>query len=345
MKEKTLLRRLQAGVALVVTTASLIVIGSGTKVGAQPGKDLFTIKTWSAKDCSVTPWVVSDKLGFFAQEGIRIVYTGETQPALQIPSILRGDNDVRSFHPNTIAVAKAGGAKITGVAEGDIEPTDKKIDAKFRHMWWFVNSKKHPNVKSFADLKNIPGKIKVSTITNNICADFETNLLADKYGIPRKKIEWVTMPDVQAIQALKQGLLDLSPVHPPFYKGMVDAGARKIADSNETALGAAAGITYYVFRDDFIKKNPDKVAAFSRAIVKGQRWANNNPVEAAKLTEQAIGVPVNGYHYYSESLKVNEKLAGRWIKDLEDNRVIPKGKVTTANLVTHDIENINSNRK
>ena len=344
MSEMRPLKKLSMVVALLATGVSVTFLGGG-RVAAQPGNVPFVIKTWSAKDCSVTPWVVTDRLGYFAEEGIKIVYTGETQPALQIPSILRGDNDVRSFHPNTLAVAKAGGAKISGVAEGDIEPTDKRIEPKFRHMWWFVNPKKYPNVKSFADLKNIPGKIKVSTITNNICADFETNLLADKYGIPRNKIEWVTMPDVQAIQALKQGLLDLSEVHPPFYKGMVEAGARKIADTNETGLGAAAGITYYVFRDDFIRKYPDKVAAFSRAIVKGQRWANSHPVEAAKLTEEAIGVPVNGYHYYSESLKVDESLASRWLKDLEENKVIPRGKVTTANLVTHDIEKINSTRK
>ncbi len=345
MNEQGRLKTIYTGVALLMIGAAVMLPGSADNVAAQTGKEPFIIKTWSAKDCSVTPWVVTDRLGYFAQEGIKIAYTGETQPALQIPSILRGDNDVRSFHPNTLAVAKAGGAKITGVAEGDIEPTDNKIDPKFRHMWWFVNSKKHPNVKSFADLKNIPGKIKVATITTNICADFETNLLADKYGIPRSKFEWVTMPDVQAIQALKLGLLDLSEVHPPFYKGMVEAGARKIADTSETGLGASAGITYYTFRDEFIKKNPDKVAAFVRAIIKGQRWANSHPAEAAKLTAEAIGVPVNGYHYYSDSLKVDDTLATRWLKDLEENRVIPKGKVTTATLVTHDIEKINGSKK
>jgi len=341
------IQNLLIAVAALLISAGLPVFfaGCGKQEVRSADKGGFAIKTWSAKDCSVTPWVVAEKRGFFAEEGIRIVYTGETQPALQIPSILRGDNDVRSFHPNTIAVAKAGGAKISGVAEGDIEPIDSHIDVKFRHMWWFVNPAKHPSVKSFADLKALHGKIRVSVITNNICADFETNLLADKYGIPRDKFEWVSMPDVQAIQALKMGLLDISVVHPPYYKGMVGAGALKIADSSETGLGAAAGITYYIFRDDFIQKHPDKVAAFTRAIVKGQRWANNNPVEAAKLTEQAIGVPVNGYHYYSESLKVDEKLATRWIKDLENSRVIPQGKVTTANLVTHEVERINAGKK
>jgi ABC-type nitrate/sulfonate/bicarbonate transport system substrate-binding protein len=288
----------------------------------------------------VTPWAVAEKKGFFAERNIKLVWTGETQPALQIPSILRGDNDVASFHPNTIAVAKAGGAQITGVAEGGLDPTDPSVDAKYRHMWWYVNPQKHPEVHSFADLAKLPGRIKVSTATNNICSDFETNLLADRNGIPREKIEWVTMPDIQAIQTLKQGLVDVSEVHPPFYKGMADAGARKIADSFETGLGAAGGITYWVFRDDFIKSHPKEVASFALAIVKAQAYANDHPDEAAKITEEAIGVPVTGNHYYSKSLKVNEGLAKPWIDDLVAARVIPPNKVTPSTLVTHEIENL-----
>ncbi|MGE5784471.1 MAG: ABC transporter substrate-binding protein, partial [Myxococcales bacterium] len=100
---------------------------------------LFAIKTPTRKDCSVTPYTVADRMGFLEEEGLRIQWTGETQPALVIPSILRGDNDVSAFHPNQLAVAKAGGAPITGVAEGGLEPTDPTIDAKYRHMWWFIN--------------------------------------------------------------------------------------------------------------------------------------------------------------------------------------------------------------
>ncbi len=334
-------RWLAVTAALALVVAAGIGIFSEAQVNAAPEKQLFEIKTWTRKDCSVTPWYVTDKLGYFAEEGIKLKLTGETQAPLQIPSLLKGNNDVGNFHPNTIAVAKAGGAKLTGVVQCGIEPTDPKISEKFRHMWWYVNPTKSPNVKSFADLKNLPGKIKIATITKNICADFATNLLADKYGIPRDKFEWVAMPDIQAIQALKQGLIQVSIPHPPFYKGMTDAGMRKIADTLETGIGASAGITYYFFRDEFIKQHPEQVAAFARAIVKGQKWCNANPEKSAKMTEDAIGVPVTGNHYYSTVIPVEEKLIEPWLKDLEDNKVIPRGKVTTSNLITHDIEIIN----
>ncbi len=330
MKGKVLL----AGLGVVALAA--VVLGSE---GAQaaPKKELFVMKTWTRKDCSLVPWLVADKLGYFAEEGIKMQYTGETQPALQIPSILKGNNDVASAHPNTMAVANAGGANLVGVVRGGIEPKES-IDPKFRHMWFFVNPKKHPNVKNFADLKNIPGRIKIAAGNRNSCTDFLINKLADKYGIPRDKFEWIAMPDIQGIQSLKQGLHDVGTAHPPFFKGNIDAGAIRIADSTETGLGDTAGLTYYYFRKEYIEKHPKEVAGFVRAIKKAQRWANANPEQAAKWVEDVIGVPVTGNHYYSEDATIVEAQALPWIKDLEDNRVIPRGKVTPANLVTHQFE-------
>lgn len=328
-------KRVVVGVVGLVTVA--LAACWGARAQAAPQKELFEIRTPTLKNCGLAPWLVTDRLGYFREEGIKIVYTGETQPNLVIPSILRGNNDVSSGHPNTIAVAKAGGAPITGVVRGGIEPA-ASYDPKFRHMWFFVNPSKHPDVKTFADLKKIPGKIKISNITMNICTDFLVNKLADKYGIPRSKFEWVTMPDIQGIQALKLGQVDVGTAHPPFYKGNLDAGARRIADSTETGLGPAAGVGYYYFTDDFIRKNPKAVAGFVRAIKRGQRWANANPEKTARWVEEEIGVPVTGNHYYAEDATILEAEITPWLRDLEDNKVIPKGKVTERNLITHQFE-------
>ena len=107
---------------IIGAAALALAIGIGANVQAAPKKELFPIKTPTLKNCGLAPWLVTDKLGYFAEEGIKIVYTGETQPALVIPSILKGNNDVSGGHPNTIAVAKAGGAQITGVVRGGIDP-------------------------------------------------------------------------------------------------------------------------------------------------------------------------------------------------------------------------------
>lgn len=321
------------------STPSQVKPGAGVQAASDREDDekLIEVRTWTRKDCSLAPWLITDKLGYFRQEGIKLVFTGEIQANQQIPSIINGDNDVASAHPNTMLVANNGGANLVGVVRGGIDP-GPEADEKFLHMWWYINPKKYPNVKSIEDLKNIPGKLKISTITTNICTDFLTNTLFEKYGIPIDKLEWVTMPDIQAIQALKQGLTDIGPVHPPFYKGMEDAGMRKISDTRETGLGASAGVGYYYFTKDYIEKNPDTVARFIRAIKKGQRWCNEHPEETAEWTSEAIGVPVTGNHYYAEDATIIESEIEPWLNQLEKNKAIPAGKFKASDIITHDFE-------
>ncbi len=309
----------------------------GGDEGQNEDRELDIVRTWSRKDCSLAPWLVTDKLGYFREEGIKLVFTGELQANQQVASILSGDNDVASIHPNALAVAVNGGGKLKGVSRGIIEP-DESVDERFRHMWWFVNPDKHPGVKSFPELKKLPGRIKITTTTINTCTDFLTNMLADKYGVPRDKFEWVTMPDIQAIQALKQGLVDVSPVHPPYYKGMEDAGAVKISDSLATGLGAAAGLTVYYFREDYIEKNDDVVKRFVKAISKGQRYANENPGQVASWVSEAIGVTATGNHFYSTDTSIDESQIVPWIKQLEESKVIPEGKIKPSSLVLHIFE-------
>jgi ABC-type nitrate/sulfonate/bicarbonate transport system substrate-binding protein len=248
--------------------------------------------------------------------------------------VLNGNNDVGSAHPNTIAVAINGGAKIKGVVLGGIDPTPDK-DPKLRHMFWYVNPQIHGDIHSFADLNKLPGQVKFSTITTNICADFLANNIADHNGVARSKIEWITMPDVQAVQALKQGLVEVAGVHPPYYKSMEDAGMVKIADSLDAGVGVAGGVTYYFFTTDFIEQHPDIIKRFARAMAKAQQWSNDNPEEARKMTEDWIHVPVNATHYYGTDIKIDENEIVPWLQDLENSGVIPKGKIKPSDIVVH----------
>jgi ABC-type nitrate/sulfonate/bicarbonate transport system substrate-binding protein len=340
MANKKTVKLVLAGIVGLVAVGAIVY---GAHIGnkqAAAGQDstvasddgLIPIRTISQTACSSTPWIVTDQLGFFKEEGLKVVYTGDTQPNQIIPSILNGNNDVSNAHPNSLAVAIAGGAKIKGVVEAGVDPTPEQ-DPKLRHMNWYINPNVTPNIHSYADLNKLDGKVKFSIITNNQCSDFLANNIADHNGFPRERIEWVTMPDVQAVQALKQGLVTVSGVHPPFYKGMEDAGMVKIADSLDAGFGEGGGIGYYYFTTDFIEKHRDIVQRFARAITKGQKWANEHPEEARKMTEDWIKVPVNATHYYAAGKPYSADLITPWIQDLENSGVIPKGKVKVADLV------------
>jgi len=337
--KKALKKWLLGAVALVVLGA----IAYGANVGNKSagggntaqveGSGLFPLKTWTRKDCGSTPFAVGVTQGFFKEEGLEIIFTGDTQASQQLPSVLNGNNDIGGgFHPNALTVAIAAGAKVKGVVTGGIDPLPEQ-DPKLRHMNWYINPQEHPDIKNFADLNKLGGQVKISVITNNTCGDFLANNIADDQGLARDKIDWVTMPDIQAVQALKKGLVTVSGVHPPFYKSMEDAGMVKIADSLDAKKGIAGGITYYVFTTDFIDKHPDIVKKFARAITKAQAWSNEHPEESRKITEAWIQVPVNATHYYAAGTEIDEALVVPWIQDLEKAGIIPQGKIKPSDLV------------
>jgi ABC-type nitrate/sulfonate/bicarbonate transport system substrate-binding protein len=327
--------------ALLVLAALLLV--SMTACGAKTdsavsadgeGTESLVIKTPSRLSCESTMFVVADKLGYFEEEGLTVEYTGETESSQLIPSILSGDNDVYDFHVNTIATVVAGGADVVAVVANAEDPGED-ANPELRHMWWFA--KGDSGITSLEDLKS-KDKIKVSTLAENVCADGLTKVIFEKAGIDLDKVEFVVIPDIEASEALQQGLIDVAVVHPPFYKLNLDNGAVKIADTFDTGWGPAAGQSYHVFSREFTEKNPKAVKAFVRAIVKAQKYANENPAEAAEWTEEHIGIPVSATHYYADSSKINEDYVTPWIQATVDAGLIKEGQIKASDIITHEFE-------
>lgn len=320
--------------------AVAIVIGAhrGTvQLSSSPDKDLLEIRVPTYKTCSSTAWVVADKKGFLAKEGLKLVYTGELAAPQVLPSVLNGNNDIGVAQPNLLAIAKAGGAQVTAVARQQVEPP-ADIDPVFRHMRFYVNT--NSGIKTIADLKNYKAGQKITTDgTTNSCNQFLFNTLLDKAGVPRDRFEWVTFTnDIAVIQSTSQGILDVAEIHPPYYKSAEDAGLVLIADSTDTNLGESAGASLYYFKDDFIKKNPETVKKFIRAIVAAQKWSNDHPEEAIQLTQDWINVPVTGVHFFAITSEIKESDLAPWIKDLEDSGALSPGQIKPADLITHEFE-------
>jgi ABC-type nitrate/sulfonate/bicarbonate transport system substrate-binding protein len=305
---------------------------------AKDDKNLISIKTYTRKNCTSTPILVADKLGFYKEEGLKIVYTGELKATEILPSILNGNNDFAEAHPNLLATYVAGGAKIEAIGRSIIEPTDPKVDSRFRHMRWFVNPK--TGIKSWKDLINYK---KGQKLTHNglapNCVTFIASVIFDKYKIGRKRLDFVNFDtDQAALQAVEQGSIDIACVHPPFYKLAADSGLTLIGDSSDSGLGEAAGLNLYYFTADFIKKHPDTIHRFARAMKKAQIWANEHPDEASKITSDFIGVTATGSHYYAQSTVIPEKDVQLWVDDLVNNNKLKKGQIKVSDLLTHKFE-------
>jgi len=102
-----------------------------------------------------------------------------------------------------------GWRKGKAVAQSGDEPLMATLQ---RAMHWDVLETPH---QTPADIANQPGKVK-KVLSVWHCADTQNNALLRKYTYQRK-IEYVVIPDAQAEQALRQKLVDIAVLHPPFY--------------------------------------------------------------------------------------------------------------------------------
>jgi ABC-type nitrate/sulfonate/bicarbonate transport system substrate-binding protein len=303
-------------------------------------KELFPIKTSTRYDCTLAPYLVADKLGYFEEEGLELVFTGEIPSSEYIAGVLSGENDFADGHPNELALQIYGGAEITAVGRSIIEP-DESADPRLRHMWYYVSpDAAAAGVKTLADLKDYKGDEKLKSAGyQDTCESFILNKGLDAEGVPREKLEWITFDsDVEKIQALKLGQVDIIGVHPPFYDAADEAGLVKIGDSSAAGLGEATGVYLYYFSNEFIEAHPDEVGGFVRALTKAQQYANANLEQTAEWTAEFIKQEVKGNHYYSETTDIDETTILPWIEDLEATGTLPKGAIKVTDIITHQFE-------
>jgi len=348
MSVKRKVKPLTIGIVAVVVLVAIGVganigktkVGSPTQATSSKGTDtkkLIEIKTNTRKNCTSTPILVADKNGYFAEQGLKLVFTGELKSPEILPSVLNGNNDFADTHPNALATYVAGGATVKGVARSIIEPP-ASVDPKFRHMRWFV--KKSTGIKTWSDLINYKKgkKLVINGLAPN-CTTFISSTIADKYKIGRDRIQFVNFDtDQAALQAVEQGNIDIAVVHPPFYKLAADSGLQLIGDSSDAGLGEAAGVYLYYFTDAFIKDHPDTIKKFVKAINIAQNWSNQHPAEAAKITGDYIGVPADGSHYYSTTTAIPENQIAPWVDDLVKTGKLKKGQVKITDMITHEFE-------
>lgn len=325
--------RTSDSIDVIAGAEGLSSLKDGNFDAAASGKEVITLTTDTKKNCSSTPWVIAEKKGFFAEEGLEIKYTGELTSAQRLPSVLNGTNDIGGALPNALATFVAGGAKIKAVTLGEVDPPDE-VDPKFRHMR-FVTSEKFAgtSLKEYVESKN-GAKITVSG-TAPSCNTFILNQIFRNAGLDPSQIQYVTFEsDTAAVQAVQQGNLDIAGIHPPFYKLANDNNLTLLADSNDTGLGPASGLSVYYFTDKFIEENPEAVQRFVNAIKKAQDWVNDNTEESIELTAEYIGQPVNATHYFFAEEGLPTDLFQPWIDDLVQSGALEQDQVKVSDLVT-----------
>ncbi|PWB49692.1 MAG: ABC transporter substrate-binding protein [Candidatus Methanoperedenaceae archaeon] len=289
-----------------------------------------TIKANVNKDCAGTPWFVGQQKGFFEKAGINFVDQGHLDWAQQPSALISGQTNVADAHPNSIINLLKEGAKVKGVVAGGDEPPEG--DIAHEHMHWLVLE--NSSLQEAKDILKTGKKIKIAVGAFGICADLETNDWLRQNGIPGDKVELVIIPDPQQEQALRQGLIDVAVLHPPFYTAAEEHGGVRILVSSRKVFGDAAGITLLYFTEDFIKNNPDAVRKFIRGYKNSERWSNDNPVESAAITAKEIGLEKSTVHFYNDTGEIDKNKIQKWIDAMVKDGIIKQGEYTPDDLYT-----------
>jgi ABC-type nitrate/sulfonate/bicarbonate transport system substrate-binding protein len=298
--------------------------------------ELPVVKAPVNKDCSGTPWFVGEQKNFFKDAGFNLVDVGQIAFPQQPAAFVSGQIDVYDNHPVSVINLIKNGAPIIGVAQGGDEPLDGDITKM--HMHWLVLN--DSPIKSVDDIGKQKGKVKIQIVANGICSDTETNALLRKHNISQDKIEYVVLPDPEAIVALKQKLIDVAVLHPPFFTAAEEEGGVRVIATSTQAFGQAAGQTLICFSKDFIKNHPDSVRKFIKGYKDAERWSNDNRKEAGVITAKEIGLKAATVHYYSRGGFVNDTELQFWIDAMVKDGTIKKGEFKPQDLYITDFKDM-----
>jgi ABC-type nitrate/sulfonate/bicarbonate transport system substrate-binding protein len=130
-------------------------------------------------------------------------------------------------------------------------------------------------IKTARDL--IGKKVGVNTLGAHYEAVLKTYLT--RAGLTAgeiKQVELVVVPPVNTEQSVRQGQIDVGALGGTLRdKALARGGLRPLFTDFQLLGPFTAGS--YVFRDDFIKKNPDTVRTFVAGVAKAIEWARDTP--------------------------------------------------------------------
>ena len=336
-----------ASIVAIVVIADVIFTVFGTNTFAATAQN-NTIKADVIKDCSSTPWVVGMQLGFFKNASINFIDVGSISEQNEPAALAAGQINVFDGHPNTIIDLLQAGVKVNATVVGGSEPSvqnNSTIDEDHMH-YDVLSTSPYQNISDIKTALANGTKIKVAVVATGTCADLEFNNWLLENGVNmstiNNQIQYVVLVDPDQVQAMKEGQIDISSLHPPFYKEAETEGGVNTLVTSYQAFGPAAGMSLLVFTDQYIKNYPGTVRDFTNAYKDSERWIQNNREQAGNITAAYIGLPyTSNVHYYSESGAFDNTSIGYlqdWINAMVQQGDIPAGKYTPQDLYTTEFQ-------
>ncbi|TDD85106.1 ABC transporter substrate-binding protein [Actinomadura darangshiensis] len=191
-------------------------------------------------------------------------------------------------------------------------------------------------------------KIGMNTLGGH--AQAVLDLYLRRNGLSRddvRKVEALAVPPVSLEQSLRQGQIDVAALSGIFQDKAIAAGGIRRVFRDYDFLGAFTAGSY-VFRDDFIERNPGTVRAFTAGVAKAIEWSRATPREEV-IARQAKILTARGRNENADALRYWKSwgVAGKgglmtdrefttWSRWLEDVGQIHEVKVEPKELYSNE---------
>ncbi|TDD94840.1 ABC transporter substrate-binding protein [Actinomadura rubrisoli] len=317
---------------LALATAGTAAAACGSAAGS-PGRT-STLR-YQGSVGQVTPPELAQDLGYLG--GVRLKWVGNTISGPQdIQSAATGQTDFGGAFNGAVIKLQAAGAPLTSVI--GYYGVDKGY-----HSGFFV-----PDDSPIRGPRDLIGK-KIGMNTLGAHSEAVLDIYLQRGGLSASDIERVeplVVPPITTEQSLRQKRIDVGVLTGIFQEKATAAGGLRKVFSDHDLLGSFTAGTY-VFRDDFVKRNPETVRAFTAGVAKAIEWTRTTPRDQIVARFTKI-IQARGRNENAAALKYWKSwgVAGRggviadrefttWITWLEQQGQIRKGKVRPGDLYTN----------
>jgi ABC-type nitrate/sulfonate/bicarbonate transport system substrate-binding protein len=313
--------------------AAALTAGCGAAAGGSSGRT--TKLRYQGSAGTVTLPELAADLGYLGP--VTLDWVGNTISGPQdIQSAATGQTDFGGAFNGAVAKLHAAGAAITAVIS-----------------YYGVDQYSYNGFYTLADspiagATDLFGR-KIGMNTLGAHAEAVLDIYLNRNGVTGdavQKVEPLVVPPVNTEQTLRAHQIDVGVLGGILRDKALAAGGIKPLFSDYDLLGTFSAGTY-VFRDDFVRKNPDTVGAFTAGVAKAVEWARTTPRDQVVDRFTRI-IKTRGRNEDTTAVKyfksfgvagsggvIAEQEFTTWITWLEQQGQIPAGKVAAAAVYTN----------
>ena len=258
-------RFLPLATAATAIILSMAVSACGGPATASGGSTEVTTLKYQGSANSVTLPELAADLGYL--DGLTLEWVGNTISGPQdIQSAATNQTDFGGAFTGAVVKLADAGAQITGVV--NYYGSDDKT------FTGFYVPKDSP-IRTAKDL--IGKKIGVNTLGGQSEAVIHTYLTNNGLSEAQiKQVQLVVLPPNDTEQAIRRGQIDAGSLGSVLQDKALATGGLRALFTDVEFFGSFPG-GQYVFRDDFIKKNPTTVRTFTTGVAKAIEWETTTP--------------------------------------------------------------------